>query len=239
MPSAVMFGGMGRLTIRGGPQASATWKASTSADSIRTQLPLPEWWNQIVFILGKTRCSRKDLVPAAADKDGGAHVDAKLTGDYETLMTSGIRGFFHYSPTGETGTFKPIMDAHLVYIRQMGHEVLNSPELLALVFQKGSFYETLSQRSLPTPTPEEQRQYTKLSAALQQLGYSFSRELPAATASLHLHSVDGQPRLDAYDRAGKIIATLPTEQTPKPLRDAIERLARENCPDPDGIVCPL
>jgi hypothetical protein len=89
------------------------------------------------------------------------------------------------------------------------------------------------------PTPEEQRQCTNLSAALQQLGHSFSGELPAATASLHLHFVDGQPRLDAYDRAGKISATLPTEQTPKHLRDAIERLARENCPDPDGIVCPL
>lgn len=89
------------------------------------------------------------------------------------------------------------------------------------------------------PTPEEQRQYRKLSTALQQLGHSFSRELPSATASLHLQSVDGQPRLDAYDRAGKIIATLPIEQTPKPLRDAIERLAREDCPDPDGIVCPL
>jgi hypothetical protein len=79
------------------------------------------------------------------------------------------------------------------------------------------------------PTPEEQRRYTKLSAALQQVGHSFCRELPVATASLHLHSVDGQPRLDAYDRAGKIVATLASEQTPKPLRDAIERLARENC----------
>ena len=89
------------------------------------------------------------------------------------------------------------------------------------------------------PTPEEQRQYTKLSAALQQLGHSFSGELPAATASLHLHSVDGERRLDAYDRAGKILATLPTGETPKPFRDAIDRLALDNCPNPDGIVCPL
>lgn len=89
------------------------------------------------------------------------------------------------------------------------------------------------------PTPEEQRQYTKLSAALQKLYHSFSSELPAATASLHLHSVAGHSRLEAYDVAGKILKTLPTEQTPKPFRDAIDRLALENCPDPDGIVCLL
>ncbi len=130
--NTAMLSGMGRLTITTGPAASATWKASTSSDSIKTELPVSEWWNQIVYILGKARCSRKDLVLAAANKDGGAHVDAALTADYETLMTSGERGFFHYSPTGEMGTFQPIMDAHLVYIRQMGHELLNTPDLLAL-----------------------------------------------------------------------------------------------------------
>ncbi len=124
--------GMGRLTLTAGPTATGgTWKPSISPDSIKTQLSVSDWWNQIVYILGTARCSRKDLVLAAADKDGGAHVDAKLTADYETLMTSGERGFFHY-PTGETGNFKPIMDAHLVYLRQIGHELLNSPDLLAL-----------------------------------------------------------------------------------------------------------
>jgi hypothetical protein len=132
-PNAVTLSAMGQLTLSGGPPASASWEAKTSSDSIKTQLPVSEWWNQIVFILGKTRCGRKDLVLAAANKDGGAHVDAALTANYESLMTSGVRGFFHYSPTGEMGTFKPIMDAHLVYIRQMGHEVLNSPDLLALI----------------------------------------------------------------------------------------------------------
>jgi hypothetical protein len=130
--NTAMLSGMGQLTITTGPAASAIWKASTGSDSIKTELPVSEWWNQIVYILGRARCSRKDLVLAAANKDGGAHVDAALTADYETLMTSGERGFFHYSPTGEMGTFQPIVDAHFVYIRQMGHELLNSPDLLAL-----------------------------------------------------------------------------------------------------------
>jgi hypothetical protein len=47
-------------------------------------------------------------------------------------MTTGERGFFHYPTVGETGNFKPIMDAHLVYLRQIGHELLSSPDLLAL-----------------------------------------------------------------------------------------------------------
>ena len=128
-----MFSGMGRMTFRGGPPATATWEASTGPGNITTQLAVSKWWNQTVFVLGKTRASRNDLVLAAANKDGGAHVDAKLTEEYETLRTSGVRGFFHYSPTGEAGTFTPIMDTHLIYIRQMGHEVLNSPELLALI----------------------------------------------------------------------------------------------------------
>jgi hypothetical protein len=69
---------------------------------------------------------------ATANKDGGAHVDDRPSVEYETLKTTGQRGFFHYSPTGEMGNFVPIMDAHLVYIRQMGHEILGSPELIAL-----------------------------------------------------------------------------------------------------------
>ncbi len=133
-PSRIaMLSGMGRLTLTTGPTAAGgKWKPSISSDSIKTQLSVPEWWNQIVYILGTARCTRKDLVLAAADKDGGAHVDAKLTADYETLMTSGERGFFHYPTTGETGNFMPIMDAHLVYLRQIGHELLSSPDLLAL-----------------------------------------------------------------------------------------------------------
>ena len=129
-PGAVMLIGMGRLRMIGG--GATTWKAATSPDAIKAQFSVADWWNQIVYILGKTRSSRKDLLLAAADKDGGAHVDAKLTKDYETLMTTGQRGFFHYSPTNETNNFQPIMDAHLVYIRQMGFEILSSADLLAL-----------------------------------------------------------------------------------------------------------
>jgi len=110
----------------------ATWAPTLDPDSIKCWLTIRDWWNQIVYISGTARLSRRDLVLSAADKDGGAHVDAKLNADYESLMNSNGFGFFSLSQTGELGTFTPIIDAHLVYLRQMGHELLSSPELLEL-----------------------------------------------------------------------------------------------------------
>jgi hypothetical protein len=131
--NSVMFMGMGRLSIVVG--GSTTWKAATVPDAIKTQLPVSDWWNQVVYVLGKTRASRKDLILAAANKDGGAHIDANLTTEYESLMTTGQRGFFHYTPTNDMHNFQPVMDAHLVYLRQMGFEILSSPQLLAFAVQ--------------------------------------------------------------------------------------------------------
>lgn len=67
---------------------------------------------------------------AAADKDGGAHVDAELDPDYETAM---LNLKIRFSTNGELPDFETVLENHLIYIRQMGHELLNSPELLALL----------------------------------------------------------------------------------------------------------
>jgi len=49
-PSQIaMHIGMGRLTTTA---TGGTWKPSISSDSIKTQLAVSEWWNQIVYILG-------------------------------------------------------------------------------------------------------------------------------------------------------------------------------------------
>jgi hypothetical protein len=127
--TSVFLSGMGRLRIT---STGSTWTAAIDCSAIDRQVPLPDWWNQVVYILGTVRAKRKDLVLGAANKDGGAHVDSSLSEEYETLMTTGERGWFHYSPTGDPNTFKPVMDTHLIYIRQMGFELLQSPELLDL-----------------------------------------------------------------------------------------------------------
>lgn len=89
------------------------------------------------------------------------------------------------------------------------------------------------------PVPETYRQYQRMSDTLRQIGRSFARELPIATASLHLYFCEGRPLLDAYDPVGRIIATLRTERMSQPFREAIERLSRQESPDPVGIVSPI
>ena len=126
---SAFLSGMGRMTIT---STKTTWKPAINSSAIDKQIPLAEWWDQVVYIFGEVRATRKSLVLAAANKDGGAHVDSSLTPEYETLMTTGERGWFHYSPTSMNNDFQPVMDTHLIYLRQMGFELLNSPELLAL-----------------------------------------------------------------------------------------------------------
>jgi hypothetical protein len=99
-----------------------------------TQQPLvvDQWWGQIVYVLEHdTRLSRKDIVLAAANKDGGAHVDANLTPEYERLITPGSLGTLVIEKSGGTEEH-PITEGHFLALRQMAYELLNSPELSAL-----------------------------------------------------------------------------------------------------------
>ncbi len=96
-------------------------------------LPVSEWWNQIVYVFSwrpegdptgeieVTRLSRRDIVLAATNKDGGAHVDEKRTPAYEMLAKDGAVGYFRWGDQ-----IIPITKAHLVALRQIGHEVLRS-----------------------------------------------------------------------------------------------------------------
>ncbi len=91
--------------------------------------------NQTIFILARgqdRRISRKDIVLVAANKDGGAHVDAKLTPQYESLKQRGGTLLSFDSNIG--GEFKKVEfeNIHELLIRQMVYELLNSPALLAL-----------------------------------------------------------------------------------------------------------
>jgi hypothetical protein len=65
------------------------------ANGFNYELSVEEWWRQSIFILdAQTWVSRSDVVLAAADKDGGAHVDARLTPEYERLIKGGDLGYF-------------------------------------------------------------------------------------------------------------------------------------------------
>lgn len=90
-------------------------------------LPVDDWWAQPVYCMGQGQFyRRKDLVLAASNKDGGAHVDAKLTPEYEKLAAD----FWSVSSGGQS---RPLEDIHLIGLRQLGYELLNSEELIKLL----------------------------------------------------------------------------------------------------------
>jgi len=89
------------------------------------QLPADEWWNELVLANGPSRFTRSLLVRTAANKDGGAHVDALLTPEYETL----IAGFYYVA---KGGNFEAIPITHLFALRQIGYELQNSQALREL-----------------------------------------------------------------------------------------------------------
>lgn len=90
------------------------------------ELPADAWWNQFVIGFGNgINLSRAIIALTAANKDGGAHVDADLPEDYKALV-QGV--WLSISPRGQF----LISDHHFIYLRQMGYEILHSLQLVAL-----------------------------------------------------------------------------------------------------------
>ena len=119
-PGLIYFNGMGQLNDAGhGPKLGS--------GPTKHFLELENWWEQIVFVFDGNKMSRRDIVLAAANKDGGAHVDPQLTPAYRELTAGGLGVLVQIDSTE-----RPITDGHLIALRQMGFEMLNSPELFQL-----------------------------------------------------------------------------------------------------------
>ncbi|HAT7741577.1 TPA: hypothetical protein RQJ57_004231 [Vibrio vulnificus] len=96
---------------------------------VRSNLPFEKWWNEKIWIEGQHTLSRRDIVLSAANQDGGAHVANKLDSKTKKMKE------------GPTVTIKVngkvisnLMDNHhYPLIRQIAHEVLNSPEFISLL----------------------------------------------------------------------------------------------------------
>jgi hypothetical protein len=103
-------------------------------DTARTKknIMYRQWWaTETVYLLGKLDIKRKDLVLAAANKDGGAHVDKAYDKDYETIL-NGVGWSMQINRPDGSEIHLPYKYGHLSALRQMGYEVLNSPNLLKL-----------------------------------------------------------------------------------------------------------
>jgi len=72
------------------------------------------------------------------------------------------------------------------------------------------------------PTPEQQREYTRLSGQLSAIGRRHYRELPKGSASLALTVNNGKMLVEAYDNLGKVIGTVPNAATSSAFRSDLE-----------------
>lgn len=96
------------------------------ADRFR-QVQAPDWWkSEPAFLVDHSKATRRDIVLWASSKESpdasplsALLVKARLTG-----LRGAASGGFH--------TVVPIAAAHAAAVRQIAHEVLNSPELLKL-----------------------------------------------------------------------------------------------------------
>jgi hypothetical protein len=88
------------------------------------------------------------------------------------------------------------------------------------------------------PTPEQQREYTRLSGLLQSIGLRHRGELPKGTASLSLKLTGAGSKIfvEAYDGLGKLIGTVPNETTSGLLRSDLERCFSKETFSDDAIV---
>ncbi len=86
-----------------------------------TKQPFPKWWNKIVIVdKNKSEFSRRQLVLALANQDGGAHVDPELDQSYANLSRHNSVGWV----VGNGITETPLENVELFSVRQIAHETL-------------------------------------------------------------------------------------------------------------------
>lgn len=89
-------------------------------------MPVTEWWAQLVMT-GRNNLSRKDVVLAAANQDGGAHIDAN-PGSKARELIEGVGT--HTLRIGGVERKTVLDNQHFYLIRQFTYEVLKSPDIV-------------------------------------------------------------------------------------------------------------
>jgi hypothetical protein len=86
-------------------------------------VPFDQWWDAPVIIDFKQReISRKRLILAVANQDGGAHVDPELDDIYADISRSNSMSRMYSSG----GSWQPIVGVEHASVRQVAHEVLRT-----------------------------------------------------------------------------------------------------------------
>jgi hypothetical protein len=92
------------------------------------------WWRKepiMKLLTNQEMVSRRQLILAAANYDGGAHVDPKKPSDYAWLE-NGMKIEVDVSFSSGERKRVALRYANLAALRQIGHEILTSSELIAL-----------------------------------------------------------------------------------------------------------
>jgi hypothetical protein len=90
------------------------------------------------------------------------------------------------------------------------------------------------------PSPEQQKEYTRLSSQLQTIGLRYKTELPSGATSLLMKVNDCKVRVEVYDGMGKKIGDIPDNRTSSALRDALQQTFHSAIsPDHDGIIAAI
>jgi hypothetical protein len=96
----------------------------------REEIPLHRWWAEepIMALMTQETITRRELILACANKDGGAHVDEIKPQEYERLERGLDLSVVARFADGVTRNVK-LRYANLAALRQIGHEILASSDL--------------------------------------------------------------------------------------------------------------
>ena len=93
------------------------------SDSPPQYVSFDQWWNRVIFVDEAGReTTRRDLILAVANKDGGAHVDPVLDEKYASLSRRNSLAWRFSGPSGDA----PLKGPEKPAVRQIAHEVLRS-----------------------------------------------------------------------------------------------------------------
>jgi len=129
-PNAVMANStLSKLSVNCGPMGATYVPCLDSGPAERRWVDSETWWTEAICVVGSQAKSlaRRDIVLAAAEQDGGVHVDEDLDASYQ-LVKAGL-----WQVRAADGTLEAVPDAHLADLRQMAHEVLSSPRIREMV----------------------------------------------------------------------------------------------------------
>src|SRR5919107_1473494 len=155
-PDAIEYHGMGRVFVNISEDLNVVSRRIEPVLDFEAGPPVPvsvpDWWQMPVYVsradagvriagslaatTGQNFCiARKDIVLGAADKEGGAHVDETPASDYERPASLGVLRMYEGEielANGRVVPLPPLADAPFVFLRQMGYEVLESPDVRGL-----------------------------------------------------------------------------------------------------------